>query len=366
MLAIPSVAQVSKTILVHNPGQTAFTDAVVEIPWATVRQAFPRIDTARLRVVQLPGMQEVPYQLEHGGQPTVQNLLVWVSVGAGQTLRLELRPEKPAPVVARTFCRYVPERKDDFAWENDRVAFRIYGHALESTNENAYGTDIWAKRTDRLVLNDWYKRNDYHTDHGDGLDYYHVGFTLGAGGIGVFLGDTIGFFRNYRTWEVLDNGPLRSTCRVKHAPQTFGPATVTLTKTISLDAGSQLSRVAIKTQSTPADLPMVVGITLRPDGGDLTRDEQGGILSYWEPQHGNDGTLGIGCLFPANGPVPMRQTQQHGLAMLRVKSGKTTTYFAGGAWDKANRIRSAAEWQTYLRQFADQQRHPLTITVEKR
>ncbi len=29
-----------------------------------------------------------------------------------------------------TFCRFVPERSDDFAWENDNVAFRVYGPAL--------------------------------------------------------------------------------------------------------------------------------------------------------------------------------------------------------------------------------------------
>lgn len=28
------------------------------------------------------------------------------------------------------FCRQVPERMDDFAWENDRGAFRMYGPAL--------------------------------------------------------------------------------------------------------------------------------------------------------------------------------------------------------------------------------------------
>ena len=25
--------------------------------------------------------------------------------------------------------RFVPERRDDFAWENDRIAFRVYGPA---------------------------------------------------------------------------------------------------------------------------------------------------------------------------------------------------------------------------------------------
>lgn len=367
----------ARELLIRNTGDTPITETIVEIPWATVRAAYPQVDTARLRVMALAGGrtanrdtaggQEVPYQLEHRGQSAVQNLLVLVSVGARQTLRLAMLPERPAPVTARTFCRYVPERKDDFAWENDRVAFRIYGPALEGTSENAYGTDIWAKRTNRLILNNWYRQNDYHRDHGEGLDYYHVGFTLGAGNAGLYLGDTIHYFRSYWTWQVLDNGPLRSTFRVFHAPQSFGSATVTLTKTITIDAGSQLSRIELQTQSTPADLPMVAGITLRPDAGELTTDELTGVLSYWEPRHGDDGTLGVGCVFagpgsPATAPT-MRRAQQHGLARFKVSSGKPVVYYAGGAWDKAGRIQSADQWRQYLRQMADALRHPVTISI---
>src|SRR5699024_9190524 len=111
----------------------------------------------------------------------------------------------------KTYCRYVPERKDDFAWENDRIAFRAYGKALEGTNEDAHGFDVWVKRTDQPVLNRRYKGNDYHNDHGDGLDYYHVGLTLGAGNIAPYTNDSIRYPGNYRKWKVLDNGPIRST-----------------------------------------------------------------------------------------------------------------------------------------------------------
>lgn len=35
-----------------------------------------------------------------------------------------------APVEGVCFSRHVPERLDDFAWENDRTAHRIYGPAV--------------------------------------------------------------------------------------------------------------------------------------------------------------------------------------------------------------------------------------------
>ncbi len=44
-------------------------------------------------------------------------------------------------------ARFVPERMDDFAFENDKVAFRVYGPALKNSQENN-GTDCWLKRVD--------------------------------------------------------------------------------------------------------------------------------------------------------------------------------------------------------------------------
>src|SRR3546814_5346770 len=103
---------------------------------------------------------------------------------------------------------------DDFAWENDKIAFRMYGKALEGTAGDAHGIDVWVKRTSELVINKWYKSGDYHKDHGDGMDYYSVGMTLGAGDIVPFTGDTLWFPNHYRGYQVLDNGPLRSTFRL--------------------------------------------------------------------------------------------------------------------------------------------------------
>ena len=36
-----------------------------------------------------------------------------------------------------TFARFVPERSDDFARENDKVAFRAYGPALHDSKEKS-------------------------------------------------------------------------------------------------------------------------------------------------------------------------------------------------------------------------------------
>src|SRR5690606_5514535 len=129
--------------------------------------------------------------------------------------------EKAPTFPSKTYARYVAERFDDYAWENDVVAFRLYGKALEGRPDDAQGMDYWAKRTENLVINKWYKINDYHKDHGEGLDYYSVGQTLGAGDMALYHNNTIQFTKHYRKHEVLDNGPLRTTFRLTFEPQTI-------------------------------------------------------------------------------------------------------------------------------------------------
>lgn len=86
-------------------------------------------------------------------------------------------------------ARYVPERMDDFAFENDKVAFRVYGPALTDSAENN-GTDCWLKRVDYPIVDKWYKGHEqgisYHEDHGEGYDPYHVGTSLGCGSIALW------------------------------------------------------------------------------------------------------------------------------------------------------------------------------------
>ncbi|MBQ5379604.1 MAG: DUF4861 family protein, partial [Paludibacteraceae bacterium] len=58
---------------------------------------------------------------------------------------------------AKVYGRYVPERKDDFAWENEYAAFRMYGPALKSENPSN-GVDLWLKASPELVVDSFYYR----------------------------------------------------------------------------------------------------------------------------------------------------------------------------------------------------------------
>jgi hypothetical protein len=342
------------SITLRNKSNTTYTEKILAIPWKEVTSRYPTIDTVQLRIVEAVSKKELPYQLEYAGHRDVQNLLVEVNLRQNSTLTIILQKLKPAAMVVKTYGRYVPERKGDFAWENDRIAFRMYGKELESIPaENAYGIDVWAKKTNRMILNERYKRGEYHIDHGDGLDYYHVGYTLGAGNSMPYIQDSIWYSRNYTQWNILDAGPLRFSFQLSYEPWNVAGQQVAATKTITLDAGSQLNKISVQYQFNGNSLPVVVGIIKRPQPGIEMLDEQQGLLSYWEPQHGKDGTIGVGCLLLA----PVKEMQVNGgqlLAFSQVYQGKPFVYYTGAAWDKAGRITNAQQWFAYLQQYQHQ------------
>ena len=355
-------AQPAHVISISNKSTLAFTSQVVELPWSAVTAAWPQIDTADFIVTDAAGQQLV-YQLEHHGEKKIRNLLVQTTIPANSTVKLFLKKGHAMPFASKTYCRYVPERKDDFAWENDKIAFRMYGKALETTNENAYGLDVWVKRTDKLVLDTRYKLDDYHKDHGDGLDNYDVGFSLGAGNIAPFESDSVWYSKNYHRWRILDNGPLRSCFQLIYDAWIVQGDSVEATKTIQLDAGSQLNLItAHYFYSGHQPLPVVIGLVKRKKPGSFLLDEKQGIAGYWEPADSLNGTTGVGSVVP--GVTRITVSDQQVLIHSATDPAGEISYFTGAAWDKAKEIRSSADWFRYLGELREKQLHPLIVSVQ--
>jgi hypothetical protein len=362
-ISIGLLAQSGKAIIIENkmPGSKNWNQGVFEIPWQQVLQVLPNADTSKLVVQDAKG-NHIPYQAETKGTGNIVNLLVQVTVPTHQSLILSLSHGKKAAQVYKTFARYVPERYEDFAWENDKIAFRAYGKALESTNENAWGIDVWSKRTEKLIINKWYRENDYHKDHGEGLDYYKVGFTLGAGSIAAFHADTICYPANYTKWEILDNGPLRTTFRLHHDAWKAGPATVSMVRELSIDAGAQLysNRVTFNVAGA-INTMAAVGIRKNPGADVVLLNQKEGWMGYWNPEESSYGTIGVGSVFPGT-KGSQTVTKDHILFTETITNGTILVYHTGAAWDKAGEITTAEEWFAYLQQAATQ---PLPIVKIK-
>ena len=366
MLLLPKAyTQSLVTITVENKGNTSRTDEVISIPWPSLMAIWPNIDTANFSVLNVVTKEKIPFQFELQGKNTIQHLLLQVSLPMQSTITLSINKEKSSLQATKTYGRFVPERKEDFTWENDKIAFRMYGKELENTpKEMAYGMDVWVKSTQRMVINERYKRGRYHENLGDGMDYYHVGLTLGAGNIAPYLNDSIYYSRNYVRWKILDNGPLRTTFQLEYDDWDVAGKKVKAIKTISLDAGSQLNKVqALYTYSDTSSLPIAVGIIKRKDPGTLLLDEKQGVMGYWEPEMGDYGITGVGCVFITN-PTQMKLTNQQLLTISPSVKNKPFTYYTGAAWNKAGVYTSADQWFSYLHQFKNHLNYPLLISLK--
>ena len=328
---------------------------MVPLSYNNIKQNYPWLHNKNFKILNVISREEIPYQLEYLGKKNPVNILVQLSLKKNEKVTLSFLQEKPSEFKTKTFGRYVPERADDFAWENDKIAFRTYGKALEFTpKQNAYGIDVWVKRTEKMVIDERYKRGKYQVDNGDGMDYYHVGYTLGAGNCARFVNDSIWYSKNYTNYEVLDNGPLRTTFKLYFDEWNVNGHLVTATKTISLDAGSQVNKIEVNYScNTLKNMPVVIGIIKREAEGKELFDVKNGILGYWEPTDFKDGTTGVGVVIPLKiSDIKVRKDQY--LAFIEAPINKTFSYYTGAAWDRADEITNDIEWFNYLKDYKNQ------------
>ena len=296
---------------------------------------------------------------------TFDELLFQADISARETRRFTLTVGErriPARDEYRAYGRFNRERRDDFAWENDRVAHRMYGAALETWKQEpltSSGLDVWVKRTKRLVINDWYMVDDYHRDTGEGADLYSVGRTRGCGGSGLWHEGKLYTAANFRNSRVLANGPIRVMFELMYEPFDVAGSSVTEMKRISLDAGHQLNRIEVVRQGAPAASALAAGIRLNP-GSIAQTTRETGVLRTWEPLK-QEGHLGCAVVIPKL--ADSREADGNTLAIATAETGPTV-YYAGSAWDRAGVIKSIEDWDRYLAREAARIRRPVDVRLD--
>jgi rhamnogalacturonyl hydrolase YesR len=262
-------------------------------------------------------------------------------------------PAQPLPG-ARAFVRYVPERYDDIAWENDRIAYRVYGPALAAHPGDGpeSGQDVWVKSTRRMVINDWYKRGDYHIDHGEGMDMYEVGPSRGCGGIGVWDGGKLSVALDWVSYKILENGPDVAKFQMSFAPYSANGRTVTESRVTSLAAGSNLNRIETTlTSDQPGQMIVAIGIAKRKGQSTLTQDRALGLLAYWEPESPKKGAVGCGVLADPKLVTGYAEDALNYYVLIKATPGVPFVYFAGACWSKGLDFHSNDEWVAYLKSY---------------
>ena len=390
------------TVTVANPAALERNGEMVEVSMSDISAKLQLADTAQIMVLDGDG-QQVPYQITFD-----EKVIFPATVKANGTASFTIKTGTPDAFDVKACGRHYPERVDDVAWENDLVAFRAYGPALQANGERAFGYDVWTKynttepvvearyaselnaetkakiaelkETDPEAAKQLYQSVSYHVDHGNGLDCYKVGPTLGGGTAALMVGDTIVYPYCYASQEILDNGPLRFTVKLEYNPLTVkGDSNVVETRVISLDAGSHMNKTVVSYSNLKEALAVATGIVLHEPDGAVVADAAAGYITYVDPTdnvNNNNGKIFIGAAFPATVkeaksvlfPEKEKKEQRggadgHVLAISDYEPGSEYTYYWGSAWEKAD-IKDAASWNAYVGEFAQKLRAPLTVTVQ--
>ena len=267
----------------------------------------------------------------------------------------------------KAYGRFVRERFDDFAWENDLIAHRTYGTALitwKGEPLTSSAIDIWSKNTSRMVINDWYMVDNYHSDQGEGCDDYSAGATRGDGGIGLWVGDKLAAPVNFAHSRVLANGPIRVLFELDYPAFDADGAKISETLRVSLDPGSQLDHYVAAFKGGKGPLTAAIGLK-KTAGAQIDYDSKIGALTSWEPMEKKLGMQGLGII--ANPKLLEKQAEdaKNNFVLAKTDVNGAISYWAGFVWDRPGKITSQDAWKKYISDFAQSVASPIEIRVSE-
>ena len=364
--------------------------------------------------------QQIGSQITHDGK-----LLIDASVRPHSAATFYISIEKPYPQKIWATGALYKMRKDDLAWENDRCAYRVYGPALQRTGERSFGTDIWAKNTPDTVVYERYVMDkqgnvdgdkvdekvkseerrmknlsgaaleaqkakikalkaesyeidvttSFHLDHGNGLDPYRVGATLGLGAPSLMIGNQQFLPYCYKTYKILDNGPLRFTVELTYNPSTIGDMqNVVEHRIISLDKGSNFNKMTVWYDGLTHPTDFATGFPIHEEDTE-TKTFAKDYVSYADPtdnMEGNQSQVYVGVLFPYGIDNTYYQlfdkkhdgATGHALGIKTgLKDGEKFSYYFGAAWSKYD-VRSYTEWQIRIKDYLEALKTPLKVEIK--
>ena len=349
LMAAGSVFGQTLTVTVRNELPIARHSETVEL---TAAQLAPLgADLTKLHVFERGSKREVLAQ-------SLDDRLIFQTNIAGEgtqayEIRLgEKRTYRPSDF--RVYGRFNRERFDDFAWENDLVAHRMYGEALETWQKEPLTSstvDVWLKRTHRLVLNDWYMADDYHRDNGEGADFYSAGKSRGCGGNGLWRDGKLVTSKNFRKSRVIAAGPIRLVFELEYPD-------FKETKRITLDAGQRFNRFESRYEG---DEPTYAAGIKKVPAAQWRIDRAKGLIRNWEPVAQNAGEFGCAVVL-ADPSTVVETVEAEGNQLIVAKT--PVAYYVGSLWNRSgDLILTAADFDRVIDEWMARVQSPLRVEV---
>jgi len=361
------------TVTVRNPLAIARASETITLTAADVAKAVTTDDLRKVHVRDAAGREVLAQAVDVNDDGKFEELIFQVDIGPKESKTFSLAlGERPAYKRDdfKAYGRFVRERRDDFAWENDRVAHRMYGQELETWPQEpltSSAVDVWTKRVSRLVVNDWYMIDDYHKDGETGGDFYSAGKSRGCGGNGLWIGGKLYASANFRNSRVYANGPIRVMFDLVYQAWDAAGAKVSEVKRITLDAGQNFNRFESRYtfDGGPHDFTYAAGIKNNA-GSTVASSKERGTLRAWEPIKNVAGSLGCAVIVDPAQVVDFPQADGNYLVAAKVTAGAPAVYYAGFAWEETKQVPGGLDgWDRFVAETAQKLRAPLEVSVQK-
>ncbi len=377
------------TLVATHELDAARPGEIVVVPFAEIEKVAPgqrmfHVVVRDARGRSLP-LQVTNYQHDHRGAQ-YDDLVFQYDFAAGEKraeFTLEPVTQATPPEPPCVYARVVPERHGDMAWENDRIAHRMYGMPLNTPAAGGErlrgsGIDVWGKRVAYPIVDRWYAKghDQFHEDEeGEGLDLYSIGGSRGAGGTGIWDGAKLWTSDNFVKAEVLSSGPRRAAFTLTYAPFEAGRfGQVSETKRFTVDCGRNLDAVESLFEFEGDAALVGIGLTEHPrvegfPAGVLTKDPEGRWMSLWEEN--KDGGLGVAVILAAGeastgfayeAPAKLPGNGNH-LLLVNARKGVPVRYHTGAGWTGSGQFKDRAAWENHVRAYAARVARPLHVTV---
>lgn len=265
----------------------------------------------------------------------------------------------PKSEQAKVMARFVPERYDDFIFENDLVAGRLYGEALENCGPGQItspGIDVWVKTSGALVCDQRYvdelqNGRSYHINWGNGKDCYKVGRSLGAGASAVVVdGAVVLPATNFRSYEILEQTPEKVVFVLNYPEWDYNGTSIALSKKLTVTPGTYFVNVEDTYTFSCESMVVAAGVNRHADQGILEQEVFGqDRYAIWEGasdqsiEKDPETRVGVAVVVPGATFSALSSDGTHALVGREIKSGETFTYSFGSCWNGAD-IKTAQEW----------------------
>ena len=273
------------------------------------------------------------------------------------------------------WCDHLPERLDDYVWENDCFGCRAYGPAIAEPAPKGQslvssGIDVFCKSVSHPVLDSWLRYvpkgvRNYHDNRGEGMDSYLVGKGRGCGGLGAQDPDgRWSYSVNWTKARTIRRGPVRCEFELEYGPWGgFGRET----RHVTLDRGQSFAKMTATFDGVPDGALVGPGLDVSPDrghGGDLKQSLEDGWVSLFEHPQGRDGSTMTAIVLDATNDVRSVATDCEKCLHLLTRpdaAAKSVTYYAGANWTEQGKFRTADDWHRHVQDVRFRLANPIRV-----